>query len=272
MVNIAAFYVLIIVAAIVVVAVFLPRWRRRYIQGKPFPTDWQAIVERRLPFFHKLDTQLQQQLRGQIQMFLSRMKFYGCNGLQLTDEIRVTIAAEACLLLLNRKTRVYPGLRYILVYPSAFKADGKQHNEDGTVSHVRTGLLGQSWSNGKVILSWDDVEHGVENFYDGTNVVLHEFAHQLDSESGATNGAPRLIKNSYQSWAKTLSSEFESLNKAAEHNIKSVMDYYGATNPAEFFAVATETFFEKPGQMKDTHPELFEELKTYYAVDPRLWQ
>lgn len=268
----AAFYVLIIVAAIAVVAVFLPRWRRRFIISRPFPADWQVIVDRRLSFFHKLDPQLQKQLRGRIQLFLSRMKFYGCNGLQLTDEIRVTIAAEACLLLLNRKTRVYPGLRYILVYPNAFKTDGKEHNEDGTVSHVKTGLLGQSWSNGKIILSWDDVEHGVENFHDGNNVVLHEFAHQLDSESGATNGAPRLIKNSYQSWAKILAGEFESLNKAAEHNIKSVMDYYGATNPAEFFAVATETFFEKPQQMKDIHPELFEELKTYYSVDPRFWQ
>ena len=268
----AAFYVLLIVAAIAVVAVFLPRWRRRYILGKPFPADWQVIVDRRLPFLHKLDSQLQNQLRNRIQLFLRRMKFYGCDGLQITDEIRVTIAAEACLLLLNRKTRVYPKLRYILVYPSAFKSGGKQHNEDGTISHAKVGLLGQSWSNGKVILSWDDVEHGIENFNDGTNVVLHEFAHQLDSESGATNGAPRLIKNSYQSWAKTLSSEFESLNEAAEKNIKSVMDFYGATNPAEFFAVATETFFEKPTQLQDTHPDLFEELKTYYAVDPRLWQ
>ena len=267
----AAFYVLLVIAAIAVVAVFLPRWRHRYITGKAFPADWQAIVERRLPF-HKLDAQLQKQLHGRIQLFLSRMKFYGCNGLQLTDEIRVTIAAEACLLLLNRKTRVYPRLRYILVYPNAFKTDGEQHNQDGTVSHVKTGLLGQSWSNGKIILSWDDVERGVENFHDGSNVVLHEFAHQLDSESGATNGAPRLIKNSYQSWAKTLSSEFDSLNKARDYHIKSVMDYYGATNPAEFFAVATETFFEKPQKMEEAHPELFEQLKTYYSVDPRLWQ
>jgi len=268
----AAFYVLLALATIVAVALYYPKLRRRVIVGKDFPPEWQSIVESRLPFVCKLDPHLQAQLQNRIKLFLARMKFYGCNGLQISDEIRVTIAAEACLLLLNRKTRVYPGLRYILVYPSAFKTDDQQHNPDGTISRVETGLLGQSWNNGKVILSWDDVEHGIENFHDGNNVVLHEFAHQLDSESGSTNGAPRLIKNSYQSWAVTLAEEFKALNSAREHHVKSVMDYYGATNPAEFFAVATETFFEKPGQMNNTHPELFEELKTYYSVDPRLWQ
>ena len=267
-----ALYLLLFLIAIATVAFNYQKWRVRYILRKPFPASWQSVVERRLPFFHKLNTEMQQQLQDRIQLFIARMKFYGCNGQKIDDEIRVTIAAEACLLLLNRKTGIYPGLRYILVYPSAFKTNNKQHNPDGTVSRVRLGMLGQSWSNGKIILSWDDVEHGIEDFHDGNNVVLHEFAHQLDGESGSTNGAPKLIKNSYQSWAKTLSREFETLVQARENHVKSVMDYYGSTNPAEFFAVCTETFFEKPGQLSATHPELFAELQTYYSVDPRLWQ
>ena len=206
-------------------------------------------------------------------MFLAKKNFYGCGGLEINDEIRLTIAAEACLLLLNRKTDVYPGLRHILVYPHAFKTEHQQHNPDGTVSELEGGMLGESWGNsGKVILSWDDVEKGAENFQDGHNVVLHEFSHQLDSESGVTNGAPPLRKKSYQAWAEVFSEEFQNLIKASNNNYKSVMDYYGATNPAEFFAVATETFFEKPNQMSNKHPELYDELKTYYCVDPRLWQ
>ena len=266
-----ALYLLLLIIAITTLAFNYPKWRKRYILSKPFPVHWKKIVERRLPFFYSFNADMQQQLQDKIQLFIYRMKFYGCNGQKIDDEIRVTIAAEACLLLLNRNTRVYPGLHYILVYPSAFKTNNEEHNPDGTISRMRVGMLGQSWSNGKVILSWDDVEHGIENFKDGSNVVLHEFAHQLDGESGSTNGAPRLIKNSYQSWAKTLSSEFETLTKAADHHLHSVMDYYGATNPAEFFAVCTETFFEKPKQLSAAHPELFEELKTYYCVDPRLW-
>jgi len=268
----SALYLLLFLFAIVAIALNYRKWRIQYVLSKPFPEHWQKVVERRLPFFHSFNAEMQQQLRDKIQLFIYRMKFYGCNGQKIDDEIRVTIAAEACLLLLNRKTRIYPGLRYILVYPNAFKTNNEEHNPDGTISRMRVGMLGQSWNNGKVILSWDDVEHGIENFHDGNNVVLHEFAHQLDSESGSTNGAPRLIKNSYQSWAKTLSSEFETLVQAREHHLKSVMDYYGSTNPAEFFAVCTETFFEKPEQLSTTHPELFEELKTYYCVDPRLWQ
>jgi Mlc titration factor MtfA (ptsG expression regulator) len=148
----------------------------------------------------------------------------------------------------------------------------QQHNPDGTVSQMSADLLGESWDNSKVILSWDNVEQGIENFNDGHNVSLHEFSHQLDSESGSANGAPLLKKNSYKLWAKILAKEFSALIKASENHDKTVMDYYGATNPAEFFAVATEVFFEKPQQMSNKHPELYNEFKTYYCVDPLLWK
>ncbi len=263
--------ILLLIITIAVVSFLYPRWRDQRIIKTPFPSEWEEIVTRRLPFISKLEGGLQTQLQNKIKLFIAKKSFYGCDGLELSDEIRVTIAAEACLLLLNRPIEVYPKLRYILVYPAAFKKSTEQHNNDGTVNEVQSGLLGESWSNGKVILSWSDVESGVENFDDGQNVVLHEFAHQLDSHSGATNGAPRLRKNSYSVWAEVFSNEFEVLTKARDKNYKNTMDYYGATNPAEFFAVATETFFEKPEQMNKKHPELFELLKIYYSVDPSDW-
>jgi Mlc titration factor MtfA (ptsG expression regulator) len=133
--------------------------------------------------------------------------------------------------------------------------------------------LGESWQNGKVIVAWDNVLHGARNFVDGSNVVLHEFAHQLDSETGSTDGAPVLAgASSYRSWASALSEEFVELQKDARYGKRSLMDHYGATNPAEFFAVATETFFEKPRRMAKYHQELFGVLKSYYRIDPREWQ
>ena len=267
-----AIYMLFIMVTIVAILLAYPGWRDKRILKRPFPTDWQVIVQRRLPFLQKLNEAEQQQLQDMIKLFVAKKNFYGCGGLEINNDIRVTIAAEACLLLLNRNTGVYPSLKHILVYPYAFKVERQQHNSDGTVSQMKSGLLGESWDNSKVVLSWDNVEHGIENFNDGHNVVLHEFSHQLDSESGSANGAPLLKKNSYQLWAKVLSKEFEALVKASEQFDKSVMDYYGATNAAEFFAVATETFFEKPLQMSIKHPELYNEFKTYYCVDPLLWK
>ena len=267
-----AIYMLLIIVTIVAILFVYPDWRDKRILKRPFPAHWQVIVERRLPFLQKLGEAEQKQLQDMIKLFVAKKNFYGCGGLEINDDIRITIAAEACLLLLNRDTGIYPMLKHILVYPSAFKVERQKRNPDGTVSQVDSGLLGESWDTSKVILSWDDVEQGVENFNDGHNVVLHEFSHQLDSESGSANGAPLLKKNSYQVWAKVLSNEFEALIKASEGHDKTVMDYYGATSPAEFFAVATEAFFEKPQQMSNKHPALYNEFKTYYCVDPLLWQ
>ncbi|PCJ42911.1 MAG: hypothetical protein COA71_05300 [SAR86 cluster bacterium] len=267
-----AFITLFIIVFVIVVGLFYPSWHRKQILRKPFPEAWLAIVLRRLPFFEKLREQEQQQLKNLIQLFLAHKNFYGCNGLTITDDIRVTIAAEACLLLLNRTTSVYSRLKFILVYPSAFTSGHEHYNPDGTVNRGIRGLLGESWHHGKIILSWDDVTYGAENIHDGHNVSLHEFAHQLDSETGSTNGAPLLGKNACQSWAQVLSEEFKELNQSLERHHKTVMDNYGATNPAEFFAVATETFFEKPKQLENRHPELFAELKKFYRVDPASWQ
>lgn len=256
----------------VIVSLVLPRYRLKKAIEAPFPDQWVLILERNIAIYRNLPMALRLQLRNLIKQFLHQKHFTGAGGLEITDEIRITIAAEACMLLVNRKTNVYPSLRYIIVYPTAFVVDRPQGGADGIVSEGRKSLLGESWSNGKVILAWDNVLHGSSNFVDGQNVVLHEFAHQLDSESGSTNGAPILAgKNCLRTWAATLSDEFDELQKDAWKGKRSLIDHYGATNPAEFFAVSTETFFEKPAQMAKHHGELFEVLRRYYRIDPREW-
>lgn len=262
--------------ALVVVAFALyfyySRWRRRALRDSPFPAYWLEILATGLPVYPSLSPDEQLRLRHLIQQFLADKRFYGCGGLTITDEMRVTIAAEACLLLLNRGGPVYPELSSVLVYPTAFQVKRDEHRPDGTVASGDQQLLGESWSNGKVILSWDDVERGVGDFTDGHNVVLHEFAHQLDAESGSVNGAPPLRRNSYKSWASTFSESFVDLRNHSLHGREIVMDEYGATSPAEFFAVATETFFERPQQLFTARPDLYDQLKTYYQVDPKHWQ
>lgn len=269
-----AYWVFLAIAvAAIILALWIPQYRLKKALQAPFPDEWVEIVERNIAVYRNLPMPLRLQLRKLIKQFLHQKIFSGSGGLVITDEIRVTIAAEACMLLLNRKTNVYPSLRYIIVYPTAFIVNRTHSDLDGTVSAGPKGLLGESWSNGKVILAWDNVLHGARNFEDGQNVVLHEFAHQLDSESGSTNGAPILTRNGgMQTWAKTLTEEFQELQQDSVQGKKSLLDHYGATNPAEFFAVATETFFEKPRQMAEHHSELFEVLKSYYRVDPGEWR
>jgi hypothetical protein len=260
--------------AIAAIALFLwiPHWRLQRALAAPFPEPWERILERNIEISRALPEPLRQRLRLLVKRFLHEKTFTGAAGLEITDEIRVTIAAEACMLVLNRPGDVYPGLRYIIVYPTAFIVERAQMDEAGLVAVEPRDLLGESWRKGKIILAWDSVLRGSRNFTDGQNVVLHEFAHQLDYEDGSVDGAPLLGgERSYRSWAAVLSQEFEMLQQDNYHGRESLLDHYGATDPAEFFAVATETFFEKPGQMARHHVELFEVLRAYYHVDPRDW-
>jgi Mlc titration factor MtfA (ptsG expression regulator) len=265
--------ILPLVGVVILLALLVPKWRLSRVLKAPFPQEWVDILERNIQVYQNLPMPLRLQLRQLIKQFLFQTNFSGAGGLEISDEIRVTIAAEACMLILNRKSAVYPALRFIIVYPTTFIARHENRDEAGVVQSGSRDLLGESWQNGKVILSWDSVLSGARNFHDGRNVVLHEFAHQLDSETGSNNGAPLLGgASSYRSWAAVLSKEFDELQDDVHFRRKSLMDHYGATNPAEFFAVATETFFEKPEQMANHSEELFEVLRAYYLIDPRDWQ
>lgn len=257
-------------------ALWVPQFRLRRALLQPLPKKQRAALLRNVSLYRKLPPPLQQQLIRLVKQFLHQKKFVGCGGLRITDEIRVTIAAQACLLLLNSapgKERVFPWLDMVLVYPTLFVAPHTEREAGGVVTQAQRPLAGESWGDGRVILAWDHALEGGQSFGDGHNVVLHEFAHQLDSESGAPNGAPPLPGSVAARWADVMAREYERLRREeAEREDGAVMDFYGATNPAEFFAVATETFFGKPEQMAERHPELYAELNGYYRVDPRQWQ
>lgn len=239
----------------------------------PFPENWLSIVRHTLPFYDNLPEKTQKELCAHINKFLFFKEFIGCAGLKITEEMRVTVATCACLLLLNRETFEFKAVRWIYMYPAEFVVRHSVKDAAGVVSSKSGVLAGEAWNNGRVILSWDSVKRGVFDFNDGANVVLHEFAHQLDGESGSMNGAPLLrSKGAYGSWATILSREFGSLQKHAYFGERTVLDVYGATNPAEFFAVATESFFEEPAELAREHGDLFNQLKDYYQVDPREWR
>ncbi|WP_144213479.1 M90 family metallopeptidase [Shewanella donghaensis] len=246
--------------------------RRQSVTATPFPKAWRKILKYRIPYFKALPTDLQLQLKNHIQVFIDEKQFVGCDGFEITDEVKVTIAAQACLLLLNRKTDFYPKLKQILVYPYAFIVQKNNTDFAGVASTKHNVLLGESWGNGKIILSWKSTLDGAADPFDGQNVVIHEFAHQLDQENGNANGAPTLRDiTDYKTWSTTLGREFESLQYCAQQHLPSLFNYYGATNPAEFFAVISETFFEKPVEFYQQHNLLYKELSQFYQLDPINW-
>lgn len=245
--------------------------RRNELRRKSFPAGWVEILHRDVPLFAHLPTSRQTELQELILVFLDEKRFEGCGGLELTEEMCVVISAQACILLLGRKPHFYPRLKSILVYPTTYNT---QPNP-GSLIQAETGpkVLGESWGGGTVILAWDSVLQGAIDIHDGHNVVIHEFAHQLDQESGSADGAPVLdSRASYGPWARILGSDYAKLCKKAKGNRRDVLDPYGATNPAEFFAVATETFFEKPRKLQEKHPELYDELQLYYQINPLEWR
>ncbi len=245
------------------------RRRRQRLRRQPFPAPWRAIVARNVPYGRLLAAAALAELQGHVQVLLHEKNFEGCGGLELTDEIRVTIGAQAGLLLLNRDTDYYAKLTSILVYPARYVAETTRRLPDGTIVEGEEVRAGESWYRGAVVLSWDDARHGAVDPHDGHNVVLHEFAHQLDSESGTMDGTPILPRREmYAEWARVLSAEFARLNNDLAHRRPTVLRPYGATNPPEFFAVATETFFEQPLALRRGHPALYKQLTAFYCQNP----
>jgi len=246
--------------------------RRAKLAQAAFPGSWEEILHRNVACYEMLDEAQQAHLRALIQVFIAEKKWEGAGGLELTDEVRVTISAQACLLLLGLPHDFYRNVMSIVVYPSTVVAP--QHPPgffENVVSPLAPGLpiIGQAVRQGPVIIIWDAALRGSRHPELGHNVIYHEFAHKLDMLDGAADGTPPLRdREEYRDWVQTCSREFLRLRKDTEKGKASFMDAYGATSEAEFFAVATEQFFDQPLQLMRHAPDLYRVLKEYYRQDP----
>lgn len=269
---------LLILFVLVVVAVlgwavyrYWRRVRRDALALAPLSADQIRILEENVPLYSVLPADLRQSLYGRINIFLDEKEFVGCNGQEITEKVRLTIAGNACLLLLKRDKRRFTGFTSILVYPETYVASETRYDGLVEVNHDSV-RAGESWHRGPIVLAWSDVIKGSLNVGDGHNVVLHEFAHKLDEENALMDGLPVLRDRShYAEWAEVLSAEYESFMDRVERGTNKVIDEYGSVSPAEFFAVITESFFEKPRQMQERLPELYEQLSRFYGLNPAEW-
>lgn len=235
----------------------------------PVPAAWPRLVADRIPLVSHLPEADRDRLFRLMQLFLDEVPIEGCAGLEVTEEIRVTIAAQACLLLLKLSYPRYTRLRRVLVYPSTFLPTTVGMHPSGHVVRPDVPLLGQAWPSGIVVLGWDAVLRSTLTGGDGHNVVLHEFAHILDAEDGAMDGVPVLESGSaYRAWATMLATQFAEHVARAERDEPTTLDPYGAQNRAEFFAVATEAFFERPFALRQDQPGLYALLVDFFKLDP----
>ena len=246
--------------------------RRQRIRRQPFPPLWRDILRRRMPAFALLPADVQLRLKKLAQVLIAEKPFIGCAGLVISDEMRVLVSVQAALLLLRRGAGYFPQLRQVLIYPGAFVVQRSSPGVAGLVHDERRALAGESWQQGQVLLSWRDVLEGAADPHDGRNVVIHELAHQLDQETGGANGAPWLREPARRArWAQVLSQEFQHLQLRLAQGHAGLIEPYAATDAAEFFAVVSELFFEKPAELAALHPALYGELCGYYGVNPLHW-
>lgn len=247
------------------------QWRRKRLMKQPFPDQWELFLYKNVPYVAHLPESLKIKLKGLINIFLSEKNFEGCAGLEITDEIRVTIAAQASILMLGIDdfSSFYNDLRSVLVYPQPYVAKVKNRHNSFFVQEGFQQRRGEAWSRGHVVLAWDEVQKGASDIHDGQNLVFHEFAHQLDYEYGATEQIESGYDESrFLSWARVVGGEYKKFLRTIRRDQQTLIDAYGATNLAEFFAVITECFFEKPRELKDQHPRLYEQLQGFYQQDP----
>ena len=244
--------------------------RRRRVRERPFPPDWRSVLEDSIPLYRRLPSDDREELHGHVQVLLAEKHFEGTAGLEVTDRMRLVVAAQAGILLLHRSTDYFPKLVSVLLYPGEYSVQEEIEVDDGLVDEIDEARVGESWQTGTLILSWEDVERDLAS--DLQNVVLHEFAHQLDAESGETNGAPILADRELrQRWADAMSDAFERLTDAVGRNEETLLDPYGTEDPAEFLAVATEAFFRLPNEPEEEEPALYAVLRDYFRPDPARW-
>lgn len=246
--------------------------RRARLRARSFPADWDAMLRRRWDLYEALPEADRRELQGHMQVFLAEKRFEGCAGLEVTEEMRVLVAAQASLLLLHRETDYYPRLVAVLMYPGSFRSPRTRHDEAGVVTEHHEVLSGESWERGTVVLAWDEVRRGLRWGGDGYNVVIHEFAHQLDYDNGPADGCPGLTRRqARRDWARVMQAGYDQLCRDSDRGQWTFLDPYGATDPAEYFAVAAESFFEQPRELRREHPDLYEQLRRYFRQDPAEW-
>jgi MtfA peptidase len=254
------------VLAWLILAPFWRRRRRAARMAEPLADDARAAIDCNVPAAAALPAPLRARLDGLVNAFVAEKEFVGCNGLAVTDEIRATIAALACLLVLGRRGH-YDALHSVLVYPTAFWVEDEVEDEAGVVEQRRRVLSGEAWEASRIILSWEDVLEAARFPGEGYNVALHEFAHYLDAEGLGLAGSARPLS----AWAAELSDEFEALLDTVDRGGYTFLDPYAAEDEAEFFAVASEDFIDRPAQFKAAHPRLYALLQEFYGLDPATW-
>jgi Mlc titration factor MtfA (ptsG expression regulator) len=244
------------------------RWRRnRILRRNRLDAELWDRVWTRFGFVHRLNPEERGRLRDLVVLFLNGKQLSAAGGLELTDEMRLGIAIQACILILNLDLDSYADWVEIIVYPDEFVPRHEFRNEHGLIETDNTSYSGQAWLQGPVILSWADVEYAWVG--DGTNVVIHEFAHKLDMLNGDANGFPPLHSGmSREAWSKAFTEAYGDLSSRVDHDRHTEIDPYAAESPAEFFAVLSEAFFETPELVKETYPAVYEQLTLFYKQDP----
>jgi Mlc titration factor MtfA (ptsG expression regulator) len=250
---------------------FRERRRKKLVQAL-FPSSWEEIILRNVAHYCMLEDTERAHLRALIQVFIAEKNWEGAGGLELDDEIRITISAQACLLILGLPHNYYRNVQSIIVYPSTVvppqRRPGSFENPIAPVN-IEQPILGQAFLQGPVIIVWDAALRGGRHPELGYNVIYHEFAHKLDLLDGMADGTPPLRnRTEYRDWILVCSREYQRLRRDAAMGRKSFLNAYGATNEAEFFAVATEQFFDRPQLMIKQAPYLYHVLREYYRQDP----
>jgi len=242
--------------------------RRKKTLAALWPESWSLHLNRNVRLSWELAEHESHRLRQIVKIIVAEKNWEGCEGLSVTEEMKVTIAAQAALLLLGVKDFYFDNVSSILVFPKAFL----RQVTDGVIAKD-SHRAGEAWQGGPIILSWRDTLTGGRNENDGRNLVIHEFAHALDGLDGEMGGNVMFDDQATSArWQQVVAEEYDELVRCKQQGITTLLDHYGATNQAEFFAVSCETFFEQPRKLKLKHQQLFELLATYFRVDPRRWQ
>lgn len=248
-------------------------WNRRKLTRQPFPVSWREILERDVPIYRLLPEPERTALERHVRIFLDEKHFEGCGGLTVTDEMRVTVAGYACLLLLGNPGDDYPQLGTIVLYPESFATPIRKTDHTGIVTDTVEERLGESWQEGTIVLAWDSVQDIFRGRSGDCNVIIHEFAHQVDTRRGLTERAPLLSVQGggCRNWEDLLRAEQKHLRTLQRRGRPAALDPYAFTSPEELFAVASETFFMRSVRFKSNHPALYAELRAVYGVDPAEW-